>query len=398
MIWNKYLVEERKIQGINGAAILLIFASLYMQSKLVLYLAVFFLAVSIANQLYLKRVGEGVSIDNIPDKKRLFVNGKSEWTITIQNGGFPILKGELKVFFDHFVAPESSQIESNLFMYEISVPFSIYTQKTKQIWIPYTAKMRGIAKIRKLEIHIPSLFGFGETVLESKHFLKQLAIVYPEPLPVKGLTEQMSILQGTNAVPQSLYEDRLGPVGTRDYVPTDSFNKVHWKASAKSQTLQTKIYETISEIGWNIALNVSNGHSITGSLEKLISGLTEFAYFAHKRNIPYSLCINVRTAGNTSFLYLAKGAGKEHLQKVLETLSSISLQNTSIPYDQMLSFFKNHLPEQPFFIHAGIRKDTTNKLLFDMGKRGIRLFELFIEDEQGVLRGLENRNERRISL
>ncbi|MGG1678914.1 DUF58 domain-containing protein [Neobacillus sp. NRS-1170] len=398
MIWNKHLVEERKIQGINGAAIILIFVSLYMQSKLVLFLAVFFLAVSIANQFYLKRVGEGLSIDNIPEKKRLFVNGKGEWTITIQNDGFPILKGELKVFFDHFVAPESSQLESNLYIYEISVPFSIYMQNTKQIRIPYTAKMRGIAKIRKLEIHIPSLFGFGESIMESKYFLKQLAIVYPEPIPVKGLIEQMSILQGTNALPQSLYEDRLGPVGTRDYAPTDSFNKIHWKASAKNQTLQTKIYETISEIGWNIALNVSDGHSITGNLEKLLSGITEFAYHAYKRNIPYSICINVRTAGNTPFLYLAKGAGKEHLQKVLETLSSISLQNTSLPYDQLLSFFNNHLTEQPFFIHAGIRKDTTNRLLFNMSKRGIRLFELFIEDDQGVLRGLDNRNERRLSI
>lgn len=225
MSWKKYSVEDRKIPAIGGFAIILIIVSLYMQSKLVLFLAVFFLTIAICNQFYLKRTGDQLYFDNINEKQRFFVDEKGKWTLTFRNEGFPILKAELRVYFDHFVAPNGENLESSLSMYDISVPFSIYTNQTKQIVIPFSARSRGIAKIRKLEFHVPSLFGFGETVLESSYFLKQQAVVYPEPIPVKGLTEQMSLLQGENVVPYSVYEDRLGPLGTRDYTPSDSFNR-----------------------------------------------------------------------------------------------------------------------------------------------------------------------------
>ncbi|MGG3466474.1 DUF58 domain-containing protein [Neobacillus pocheonensis] len=389
MSWNKYMVEERLIPIINGLAIVMIIVSLYMDSKLVLFLAIFSLAVCIGNHFYLKQVGDLLFVENLAEKKRFFINEKGNWVITFRNEGFPILKGEIKVYFDHFVAPEGDHIESTLSVYQITVPLSIYTKQTKQFKLSFSAKMRGIAKIRKLEIHIPSLLGFGETILESKYFLNQQAIVYPERIPVKGLKDYLSNLQGTNVVPYSVYKDPLGPVGTREYVPTDSFNHIHWKASAKHQSLQTKIYEAISERGWTIAINVSDGHSITGNLERLLSCITEFAYFALEQKIPYSVCINVRTAGNTPFLFLSKGEGKEHLQKVLETLASISTQNSSLPYDHMLSFINNHLGEQPFFLHAGIRTDATKRLLFNMTKKGTRLFELVLEKETGVLTGLK---------
>ncbi|WHY79149.1 DUF58 domain-containing protein [Neobacillus sp. WH10] len=396
MNWNKYSIEDRKIQGITGFAIILIIVSLYIQSELVLFLGVFFLFVVICNHLYLKRAGDRLFFDNNSEKQRYFVNDKGQWTLTFRNDGDPILKGELKVYFDHYVAPDNEKFESSLLMNEISIPFSIYTKQTKKIMISFSAKRRGIAKIRKLEFHIPSLVGFGETVLESKYFLKQQAVVYPVPIPVKGLKEQMTVHQGVNVVPFSVYDDRLGHLGTRDYVPSDSFNRIHWKASARKQRLQTKIYEKISEKGWIIALNVSDGHSITGNLEELLSSITEIAYYAYHKQIPYSLCINVRTAGSTPFLYLPKGEGKEHMQKVLETLASISTQNTSVPYECMLSFYSRHLEYQSFLIHAGIRTEDTNRILLNLSKYGTTLFQLKIEEGHGLLSELVIHPERRV--
>ncbi|ETI68084.1 DUF58 domain-containing protein [Neobacillus vireti] len=399
MSWKKYSLEDRKIPGISGFAIILIIVSLYIQSKLVLFLAVFFLIVIFCNQLYLKRTGEKLYFENLNVKNYFFIGDKGEWFLTFRNEGFPILKAELRIYFDFFVSPDEDLQETSLSsMYEMSIPFSLFTNQAKQIKIPFTAKQRGIAKIRSIEFRVPSLLGFGETVLESKYFVKQQAVVYPLPIPVKGLKEQISVLQGIHIVPISVYEELLGPVGTRDYVPSDSFNRIHWKASARKQELQTKVYERISEKGWNIALNVSDGHSITGKLEKLLSSITEFAYYAFHKQIPYSLCINVRTAGSTPFLYLPIGEGKEHLQKVLETLASVSTQNTSLPYDYMLSFYNSHLTAQPYFIHAGIKTDDTKRMLLGISKKGAKLFELKIEQEFGLLSELAIHQERRMLL
>ncbi|MFZ7944293.1 MULTISPECIES: DUF58 domain-containing protein [Bacillaceae] len=398
MTWKRYGVEDRKIQAISGFAIILIIVSLYMGSKLVLFLAVFFLSATFCNQLYLKKAGEQLYFENRYERNRFFIDDEGQWVLAFRNEGLPILKAELRVYFDHFVAPKDVNLEPSLSMFDLSIPFSVYTKQAKQIIIPFSAKWRGIAKIRKLEIHVPSILGFGETVLESTHYLKQHAVVYPEPLPVKGLKEQMTILQGVNVVPHSVYEDRLGPLGTRDYTSSDSFNRIHWKASARKQTLQTKIYENISEKGWNIALNVSDGHSITGHLEMLISSLTDIAYFAFKQQIPYSLCINVRTAGNTPFLYVPKGEGKEHLQKVLETLSSVSTQNSSVPYDYMLSFYHRHLAPLPFFIHTGIRTIETDRMLQYMAIKGTAIYEIKMDQGQGFFSKLEVLPERRAGL
>jgi uncharacterized protein (DUF58 family) len=277
----------------------------------------------------------------------------------------------------------------------MSIPISIYKRQTKQIIIPFIAKSRGIARIRKLEFHVPSPLGWGETILESKNLVLQQAVVYPKPILVKGLKEQLSNLQGKSVVPFSVFEDRLGPLGTRDYFPSDSFSQIHWKASARKQTLQTKIYEKISEKGLHLSLNISNGHSITGELEELISSFTEIAYFAFKRQIPYSLCINVRSMGSTPFLYLPKGEGTEHLQKVLELLASISTQNTSLPYELMLAFYIKHLVSQPFFVHAGIRTEEINRILLAIVNNGTEMFQLKMEQENGLLTTMKTHQKSR---
>jgi uncharacterized protein (DUF58 family) len=395
MNWSKYSIEDRKISGITIFATVLIIISLYAQSKLILFLACFFLILAALNQLYLKNIGKGLYFINKVGKNHFFTNENGNWSLVFRNEGYPILNGELRITYDECVSPLNDEIESSQSVYEICIPFSILSKQTRQITIPYTSVKRGIAKIRLLELHIPSLIGFGGSVLEYSNIIRQEAVVYPVRMPVKGLKEQISVLQGGSAVPYSVYDDRLGPLGTRDYVPTDSFNRIHWKASARKQTLQTKVFEKISEKGWHISINVADGYAITAQLEHILSSVTEFSYFAVRNQIPYSLCINVRTAGNTPFYYIPKGEGKEHLQRVLETLASISKYNSIFPYHKMLSFYNRHLGEQPYFLHAGIRTFEVDSMLYQIGNKGVYLTELKVTENYGYVRGLELLQERR---
>jgi len=82
----------------------------------------------------------------------------------------------------------------------------------------------------------------------------------------------------------------------------------------------------------------------------------------------------------------------------LEALASISTQNTSLPYKQMLSFYNRHLPIQSIFLRAGIRTDDTNRTLFNMANKGTELFELKIEHQQGRLRKMEIHQESGVLL
>jgi uncharacterized protein (DUF58 family) len=394
MSWNKYSVEDRKIPGISLFAFVLIIVSLYAGSKLILYLACFFLIIVFLNQLYLKNAGMGLFFENKIERKHYFIGETGKWILIFRNEGYPILNGELRVYYDEYVKPEEEH-ESYQSIYEIILPFSLLANQTKKFILPYISDRRGIAKIRKLELHIPSIIGFGGSVLVFKDIIKQEAVVYPSPIPVKGLKEQISSLQGENSVPYSVYEDRLGPLGTRDYVPTDSFNRIHWKASARKQTLQTKVFEKISEKGWNLSINLADGYAITADLEQILSSIAEFSYYAVRNQIPYSICINVRTAGSMPFYYIPKGEGKEHLQKVLETLSSINKNNSIFPYQKMLSFYERHLARQPYFLHAGNRNQEIDSLLFQLAGSGVYLTELKVTETHGMLNNLEILPKRR---
>jgi len=397
MNWNKFSVEDRSIPTITGFAVVLVLASLYMQSMLVLFLAVFFLLMVLINFFYFRNIGERLFLQENSKKQCFFIKEKGDWNFSFENKGWPILNAELTVFFDHYTNPENEGKEPTFDLYEVRIPFSIFTNHLKDISIPFKASRRGIARIRKLEIRIPSLFGFGEMLLENRMLLEQKVVVYPQPITVKGLNEFMTAIQGNNPVPFSVYEDRQGPLGTRDYLSTDSFNRIHWKASARKQHLQTKVYERIAEKGCTISINVSDGYAITSNLEKLLSSVTEFAYFAYSKQLPYSLCINVRTAGSTPFYYIPKGEGKEHLQNVLETLSSIDYRNTTFPYEKMLSFYNRHYLAQPYFIHGGNKTAAQEVIFVEMQRKGSNILEFNIKENHVVLSRLE-RLEGRVRL
>ena len=397
MNWSKYTIENRFIPGTTILALIFIVISIYLQSKLVFFLACFFLMIVYANQLYLRKAGVGLSLVNDHERNHFFIEENGKWSLIFVNKSYPILNGEIRVFFDEYVAPMDGVLGPKRAKYEIVVPISLFTNQKKKISIPFQAKHRGIARIRTLEFHIPSLIGFGQTVLEYRPMILQEAVVYPKRIPVKGLKEKTSQTQGINIVPFSVYEDRLGPLGTRDYLPTDSFNRIHWKASARKQTLQTKIFERIAEKSWVVSLNVSDGYGYHQRLEQLISSVAEFAYFAAQTNLPYSLCVNVRMAGSTPFLFIPMGEGKEHLQRVLAALSSIN-QTPSYPYERMLSFLSKHMTAPAFFLHAGLRTEPNDAILFRLGNSGANLFELEAEEEYGVFSPINFHKERRMTL
>ena len=54
-----------------------------------------------------------------------------------------------------------------------------------------------------------------------------------------------------------IFEDRVRPLGVREHQPGDSFRDVHWKASARRQDLQVKIYEPTTSHNLVLFLNVA---------------------------------------------------------------------------------------------------------------------------------------------
>ena len=73
-----------------------------------------------------------------------------------------------------------------------------------------------------------------------------------------------------------IFEDPLRFAGLRDYRPGDSLRRIDWKASARRQALQSRVYEPSSTLHLLVAVNAHTlAHSWQGfipeTFERLLS-------------------------------------------------------------------------------------------------------------------------------
>ncbi|MDQ3541880.1 MAG: DUF58 domain-containing protein, partial [Chloroflexota bacterium] len=68
-------------------------------------------------------------------------------------------------------------------------------------------------------------------------------LVYPRIVPITHLVVPARQPFGDFTPQQSLVEDPMRMAGVREYVPGDSPKRVHWRATARTGTMQTRIYE-----------------------------------------------------------------------------------------------------------------------------------------------------------
>src|SRR5690606_19496429 len=127
--------------------------------------------------------------------------------------------------------------------------------------IPVTGNRRGLARLKKMELSVPHPFGEGTVVLEYKPMILQELLVYPKLQKAFFHYSPSRQKPGQFNLKNSLFDDSFQPIGTRDYVPTDSFNTIHWKASARMQSYQTKVFDQVANESVLFALNVADHYA-----------------------------------------------------------------------------------------------------------------------------------------
>src|SRR5699024_11501215 len=74
----------------------------------------------------------------------------------------------------------------------------------------------------------------------------------------------------------STFEDIQSPAGTRDYNYNDPFHRINWKATAKTNELQTNVYERVVDMSYIFLVNIGSEDKVNmaqfnQNLEDLIS-------------------------------------------------------------------------------------------------------------------------------
>nr|WP_237417081.1 DUF58 domain-containing protein [Halobacillus litoralis] len=216
-------------------------------------------------------------------------------------------------------------------------------------------------------------------------------IVYPTPEPVRGLKEYIYPSIGEQRANFSPYEDVLTPVGTRNYEQGDAFHKIHWKASAKSQSLKTKVLERQVDGSWTIIVNVveqtrlGNEH-LSPRLESLLSYACYLCYTATERGYPYEMIINMRKPQRHPYFYQEKGEGSVHLRQSLEMLARIDKEQRLLPMDQLFHWFGSRgLSSKVVLIVGDIPNGIINQLK-DLQSRGTVVLQVQMDGSSAYLR------------
>ncbi|MCT8137276.1 DUF58 domain-containing protein [Anaerobacillus sp. CMMVII] len=328
MGWNQEHSLPKKIYGtLFWSVPILFFIALMLKSPLIFSLGLLFAIFILMNHYYLQYVAEKTDVFDEIEVIRMFPNDTRNITIPLENKGkLPILNGEISfTFYDYDGAielVETSGMKQEAYIF----PFTLLPLTRKKREIEVKAMKRGVAQIRTIEFTVHDLLKLSHLRLHYRDYFRRELIVYPTPNPVNGLDQVVQQKQGDLPRQRSLHEDVMMTMGTREYVSGDPFNRVHWKASARTNSLQTKIYEKTTILKWTIVVNIyhqDRSKLTVENLEEILSHVAFVCQFATKHHISFEIYINTRVP-KLIFIHLPPGNGKDHLLKALELLARVS--------------------------------------------------------------------------
>jgi uncharacterized protein (DUF58 family) len=123
----------------------------------------------------------------------------------------------------------------------------------KTVFYQLQCNRRGYYQIGPLVLETGDVFGLHRRyrVATEPHFL----LVYPQVVPLLGFDLASRRPIGEVKMTYRLFEDPTRMAGVRRYESGDPMNRIHWRASARTGTLHSKIYEPTTVAGVTVLLD-----------------------------------------------------------------------------------------------------------------------------------------------
>ncbi|MGH2542233.1 MAG: DUF58 domain-containing protein, partial [Ardenticatenaceae bacterium] len=193
---------------------------------------------------------------------------------------------------------------------------------------------RGFYFFGPVELRSGDIFGIldSEAILDNTTRL----IVYPKIQPLERLGLPAKDPFGGKRVNLPVFEDPIRVVGARDYHPDDPMRRIHWKASARAQSLQVRVWEPAQEPQWMVFLNVATFEKhwqgiIRDLHEWAISVAASICQHAFNDRYAVGLVANASVPHSDQAVKVAPGRSPHQMRYILEALAAItSFATTSI--------------------------------------------------------------------
>ncbi len=205
---------------------------------------------------------------------------------------------------------------------------------------------RGFYAFGPVHLQAGDLFGLFESRVDCPG--QDWLIVYPEVRPIEVLSFPPKEPFGEVKAVQRIFEDPSRAVGVREYEADDSLRRIHWKATARRQTLQVKVYEPTTSHQLVIFLNMATlpkhwQGTIPELLERAVSVAASIANHATEKRLQVGLLANGSWPQSDQPLKVLPSRSPDQLTHILEALAAVSALPT-ISIEDLLNNESARLP------------------------------------------------------
>ncbi|MFH1487364.1 MAG: DUF58 domain-containing protein [Pseudomonadota bacterium] len=199
----------------------------------------------------------------------------------------------------------------------------LWYQSVRFLW-QLKALRRGVHQLGPPRIIVGDLLGFFP---REKAEAKALdIIVYPRLLPLKSFSLPRRDLFGSPGA-KSPVQDPVYILGTRDYQYSQPARYIHWKASARHNRLQEKVFEPSSQAKALLVIDVGGfaAHKAEAAFERTLETAASLALRMEQEGYALGLSTNaVLTGGGSAVLPINRSS--RQLSDILERLARMKME------------------------------------------------------------------------
>jgi uncharacterized protein (DUF58 family) len=171
---------------------------------------------------------------------------------------------------------------------------------------------------------------FGIFTSEERREEQSFLTVYPRVVPLERLGLPSRQPFGEMRSPQRIFEDPIRTMGIRDYQRGDGFKRIHWKATARRQALQSRVYEPTATPQLAIFLNVSTFEHFwqgvdTSVLEGAITVAASLAQYALDEGYAAGLFVNAPLVQSDQSIRVPTSRSPQQMTIILESLAKLNV-------------------------------------------------------------------------
>jgi uncharacterized protein (DUF58 family) len=251
---DEALLNRRPLYYAAGLLALLSFALL---QPLLFVGAMLVFLIAFIPEIWYRYAMTELTLERTPARRSAMLGDEVEITLTLENRKplpLPWVQFEESLSADLPINGASLGPSARLGRVSLTQTFSLWSYQRVRRRYTVQAIQRGAYRFSTVTLRASDPFGM--MTREVTRELPATLLVQPLVAPIERFGLPAHAPFGESKSARRLLEDPLRVIGTREYMPGDEPRRIHWKATARSGTLQSKVFEPSTRYSLVVFLDV----------------------------------------------------------------------------------------------------------------------------------------------